>query len=157
MGVEIERKFLVVGTQWKDLAAPVVYRQGYLCRDQERTVRVRIADSKGYLTVKGKNAGIERLEFEYEIPLDDANKLLMLAQKPLIEKIRRKIPFGGFLWEVDEFFGENAGLVVAEIELPSVDTVFEKPVWVGKEVSNDPRYYNSNLAVNPWSAWKQKR
>lgn len=154
MGVEIERKFLVKGEQWKNLADPVVYRQGYLCQDKDRTVRVRIAGSRGYLTVKGKNNGIERLEFEYEIPLHDADQLLHLASKPLIEKTRRKIPFGGFVWEVDEFFGENEGLVVAEIELPNADTSFQKPTWIGQEVSDDPRYYNSNLAVNPWRNWK---
>lgn len=152
MGIEIERKFLVLGDEWR--AAPAVYfSQGYLNRDKARTVRVRIAGSEAFLTVKGQSVGATRAEFEYPIPLWDARELLALCEQPLIEKNRRKILHEGFVWEVDEFLGENLGLVVAEIELPTEDTVFALPVWVGAEVTSDERYFNSNLSRNPFSQW----
>ena len=155
MGIEIERKFLLTGTEWKRIASGTPYRQGYLNSTKERTVRVRTIDDKGFLTVKGISVGASRLEFEYEIPLGDANTLLdELCEKPLIEKNRYKIEHQGFTWEVDEFFGENDGLVVAEIELESEDQTFDKPGWVGEEVTGDPRYFNSSLISDPFSTWK---
>lgn len=155
MAVEIERKFLVTGTQWKKNAAGLLYRQGYLSFDKERTVRVRIAGKKGFLTIKGISEGISRLEFEYEIPLADANSLLAeLCHQPLIEKKRYTVEHKGFTWEIDEFFGENKGLTVAELELASENQSFEKPVWIGDEVSDDHRYFNASLARHPFSQWK---
>ena len=154
MGVEIEKKFLLTGADWKKLASGTTYRQGYLSTVKERTVRVRTIAGKGFLTIKGISVGATRLEYEYEIPLEDANGLLdELCEKPLIEKNRYKIEFSGFTWEVDEFFGENDGLVVAEIELESEDQSFDKPDWVGEEVTGDARYFNSNLIKVPYSKW----
>ncbi len=154
MGVEIERKFLLNGDQWRKLARGTVYRQGYLCSQKERTVRVRTIDDRGFLTIKGPSVGMSRMEYEYEIPINDALVLLdTLCEKPLIEKKRYVIEFEGFSWEVDEFFGENKGLIVAEIELESEAQPFEKPPWVGDEVSGDLRYFNSNLSKNPYSSW----
>ena len=155
MGKEIERKFLVKGDAWKALAPGIRYRQGYLNSSFDRTVRVRTIGDQGFITVKGPNNGIARPEFEYVIPADAANEMLMeLAEKPLIEKNRYRNLRGKHVWEVDEFLGDNAGLVVAEIELGSVDEPFEKPEWIGEEVSGDPRYYNSNLVAHPYSEWK---
>ncbi len=154
MSTEIERKFLVTGDAYRALGSGVRMRQGYLSADPDRTVRVRIAGEKAALTVKGRNDGIARLEFEYEIPTADAELMLdRIAHRPIIEKIRYRVPFKGRVWEVDEFFGDNAGLVVAEIELESVDAAFERPDWIGKEVSDDPRYFNSNLMSCPYSKW----
>jgi len=154
MGVEIEKKFLLTGTAWKQLAAGTKYRQGYLSTVKERTVRVRTIAEKGYLTIKGISVGATRLEYEYEIPLVDAINLLdELCEKPLIEKNRYKIECNGFTWEVDEFFGENEGLVVAEIELENEEQPFDKPEWVGDEVTGDARYFNSNLIKKPYSKW----
>jgi adenylate cyclase len=153
MAVEIERKFLVVGDGWR-AASPVFYSQGYLNRDKARTVRVRVAGEEAFLTIKGVSVGASRAEFEYPIPPWDARELLRLCEQPLIEKNRRKILHQGFVWEVDEFLGENRGLVVAEIELPTEDTVFTRPDWVGEEVTNDARYFNSNLSHTPFASWK---
>lgn len=154
MGVEIERKFLVSGDAWRTLGAPVLLRQGYLSADPERTVRVRIEGEQGVLTIKSKSEGASRGEWEYPIPLQDAEELLdRLCERPLVEKYRRRIDFQGFTWEVDEFLGENAGLVVAEIELPAEDTVFDLPDWIGKEVTGERRYYNSSLIRLPYSKW----
>ncbi|MBC7857247.1 MAG: CYTH domain-containing protein [Burkholderiaceae bacterium] len=153
MGVEIERKFLVCGDAWRDLAAPLLLRQGYLSSHPERVVRVRIEGEAAMMTVKGRSVGASRGEWEYPIPLADAEELLRLCEQPLVEKYRRRIDFGGLIWEVDEFLGANAGLVVAEVELSSEDQVFDKPDWVGAEVSDDARYFNSNLIHNPYSLW----
>ena len=154
MGVEIERKFLPSGDGWRQLGEPVLLRQGYLCSDPERTVRVRIEGETGALTIKSKGSGVRRGEWEYPIPLPEAQELLdTLCERPLVEKYRRRIEHAGFTWEVDEFLGENAGLVVAEIELPSEDTVFDRPDWIGQEVSGDKRYYNSSLIRFPYSQW----
>lgn len=154
MGTEIERKFLVTENSWRSLAAGVKYRQGYLNSAKERTVRVRTIDDKGFLTIKGITTGASRSEYEYEIPVGDADALLDdLCEKPLIEKNRYKIDFEGFVWEVDEFFGENKGLIVAEVELESEDQAFEKPGWIGEEVTGDPKYFNSNLINNPYLKW----
>lgn len=152
MAIEIERKFLIVGEGWR--SAPAVYFcQGYLNRSKERTVRIRVAGEQGYLTIKGATSGVSRAEFEYEIPLADAQQMLTLCDGPLIEKYRRKISYEGMLWEVDEFLGENQGLVVAEIELESEHQKFAKPDWVGEEVTQDARYYNSNLSAQPFCKW----
>jgi adenylate cyclase len=152
MAVEIERKFLVVGEAWR-IAPAVFYSQGYLNRDKARTVRVRIAGEEAFLTIKGTSVGARRAEFEYPIPLWDAQELLAMCEQPLIEKNRRKILHEGFVWEVDEFLGENLGLVVAEIELPAEDTVFARPEWVGQEVTEDTRYFNSTLSRTPFTRW----
>jgi adenylate cyclase len=157
MGVEIERKFLLRGEAWRQLGQPVLLRQGYLCSDPARTVRVRIEGAAGTITVKGKNSGATRAEWEYPIPLADAAELLdTLCERPLIEKYRRRIVHGEHTWEVDEFLGENAGLAVAEIELASEDAVFDKPDWVGAEVTGEARYYNSSLIRTPFSLWTRK-
>ncbi|HIK56681.1 MAG TPA: CYTH domain-containing protein [Synechococcales cyanobacterium M55_K2018_004] len=154
MAVEIERKFLVVGDAWRSLGSGTVYRQGYLNTEKERTVRVRVAGDRGFLTIKGVSEGIARSEFEYPIPLEDANELLdHLCDRPLVEKVRYRIPWGELVWEVDEFLGENAGLILAEIELPDASYPLELPDWIGEEVSHDPRYYNSALAKNPFCNW----
>lgn len=156
MAKEIERKFLVKGDAWRALAQGVAYRQGYLNSQKERTVRIRTVGEKAYLTVKGPTWGVTRTEFEYEIPHEDCLAMLEeLAEKPIIEKKRYRIPAGAYVWEVDEFFGVNEGLILAEIELPSEDAVFEKPDWIGEEVSGDPRYFNSSLVANPYSTWKK--
>lgn len=153
MAVEIERKFLVVGDGWRT-ADGVLYRQGYLNRDQARTVRVRLAGAQAFLTIKGKTEGISRAEFEYAIPVDEAYDLLALCDGTLIEKIRHKIAYAGLIWEVDEFLGDNAGLVVAEVELHTADQQPELPDWVGKDVSDNPKYYNSCLANYPYLSWR---
>ncbi|MCG5030779.1 CYTH domain-containing protein [Mesosutterella sp. OilRF-GAM-744-9] len=156
MGKEIERKFLVVGGEWKKLAQGTAYRQGYLNSQKERTVRIRTIGDKAFLTVKGPTVGVTRLEFEYEIPYADCVTMLeQLAEKPIIEKNRYKIPQGPYTWEIDEFLGVNKGLVVAEIELPSEDAPFDKPAWIGREVSGDPRYFNSNLVKHPFTSWEK--
>lgn len=156
MGKEIERKFLVKGDAWRALAKGKHYRQGYLNSIKERTVRIRTIDDKAFLTVKGPTVGVTRLEFEYPIPFEDCTAMLdSLAEKPIIEKSRYKIPMGNHVWEIDEFFGVNEGLIVAEIELASEDEAFEKPEWIGEEVSGDPRYFNSNLVKNPFTTWNK--
>jgi adenylate cyclase len=155
MAKEIERKFLVIGEDWKRGIAGVSYRQGYLSTVKERTVRVRTVGDKGFLTIKGVTIGVSRSEFEYSIPTEDANALLNdLCERPLIEKNRYKIQYGGLTWEIDEFFGENHGLIVAEVELSDEHQAFDRPPWVGAEVSGDPRYFNSNLIKNPYTRWK---
>lgn len=154
MATEIERKFLLASDAWRAGATGTEYRQGYLSRDPARTVRVRIAGEQGWLTIKGRNEGISRAEFEYAIPLTDAQQLLVLCEGPLIEKRRYRVEYAGFVWEIDEFFGQNSGLVVAEIELPSADAAFELPPWLGAEVSGDARYYNSSLSKTPYSEWQ---
>lgn len=153
MGTEIERKFLVAGDAWRALAKGTLYRQGYLNSAKERTVRVRTVDDKGTLTIKGITVGASRLEFEYDIPVKEAHELLALCEQPIIEKTRYKIFDGSFVWEIDEFRGVNQGLIVAEIELPSEDAAFNKPAWIGDEVTGDPRYFNSNLIAHPYSQW----
>ncbi|GHD64551.1 CYTH domain-containing protein [Jeongeupia chitinilytica] len=153
MAIEIERKFLLASDAWRD----AVHRstriaQGYLCTDPERTVRVRLKGETGFLTVKGRNRGIARAEFEYPVPADDAAAMLALCPN-VLDKTRHLVDLGGLTWEIDEFHGDNAGLIVAEIELPSVDAAFVRPDWLGAEVSADPRYYNSALSERPYSRW----
>ncbi len=152
MGIEIERKFLVVGDTWRD-GKQTILKQGYLNRDKQRTVRVRIADEKAFITIKGITTGISRTEFEYEIPITDATTMLALCDGPLIEKTRYIVHYQGMTWEIDEFHGMNSGLVVAEIELQSSNQIFTKPDWVSEEVTHDKRYFNSNLSVTPFSQW----
>lgn len=155
MGKEIERKFLVIGEAWRELAQGTLYRQGYLNSAKERTVRVRTVGDRAFLTIKGLTVGASRVEYEYEIPFEDGNFLLdNLAEKPIIEKKRYRIPQGKFVWEIDEFFGENQGLIVAEIELESEDEAFDRPEWAGQEVTGDPRYFNSNLIRHPYTRWQ---
>ncbi|PIE41684.1 MAG: adenylate cyclase [Gammaproteobacteria bacterium] len=158
MAVEIERKFLVDHSLWQEFKQAsqlqgVLFRQGYLS-DGPVTVRVRIKGDQGVLTVKGKTVGLSRLEFEYDIPAVDAAQMLdELCDKPLIEKQRYFVQDGDLIWEVDEFHGENQGLIVAELELPSEDTTFAAPKWLKEEVSQDYRYFNVNLAKHPFTTW----
>jgi adenylate cyclase len=154
MGIEIERKFLVQGDGWRQPAdAQTRFSQGYLSRDPARTVRVRLAGQRAFLTVKGATRGATRAEFEYEIPVADAQALLAMCDGPIVEKIRHLCLFEGMTWEIDEFLGANAGLVVAEIELAAEGQVFARPPWLGLEVTGDGRYVNANLAVRPFSDW----
>lgn len=153
MGQEIERKFLVKGDSWRTGNGTMI-RQGYLLNDINGVVRVRTEGERAYLTIKGSTTGITRLEFEYEIPVDDANEMLdKLCRKPLIEKIRYEVHVGGFEWQIDEFLKENTILVVAEIELEDETQEFLKPDWLGREVSGDFRYQNASLVKAPYSKW----
>ncbi|MCG6862883.1 MAG: CYTH domain-containing protein [Chromatiaceae bacterium] len=155
MGVEIERKFLVKNDSWRsnvESEARVV--QGYLASDAHLTIRVRLKGEAAFLTIKGATSGITRSEYEYPIPVGDAEAMLReLAPSPAIEKTRYKLRCGNHLWELDVFAGENAGLVMAEVELGSEQEVFAMPEWAGEEVSDDRRYYNANLAKNPYRRW----
>jgi adenylate cyclase len=152
MAKEIERKFLLKGGYWPR-ENRITCRQGYLNSVKERTVRVRIMGDKCYLTIKGISLGATRQEFEYELPSRDAEQLLALCEKPLIEKNRYRVKQGDLIWEIDEFSGENQGLVVAEVELSREDQEFPKPDWIGEEVTGDPRYFNANLVKNPYTKW----
>jgi adenylate cyclase len=154
VSVEIERKFLVRGSAWKDLGQAVRIRQGYLSTHRDRTVRVRIEDQSASLTIKGRSHGAVRGEWEYPIPYEDAEALLNeLCERPLIEKTRTRVEHAGMVWEIDEFSGDNLGLVVAEIELASEHQSFAKPDWIGEEVTADARYFNSNLLRHPFTSW----
>jgi adenylate cyclase len=156
MAIEIERKFLVRNDNWRSGAAGISCRQGYIPTMDDFTVRIRTADARAYIAVKQRRAGIARAEYEYEIPMSDALEMLAgLDQSGIIEKTRYKIPFGGLIWEVDVFAGENRGLIVAEIELSSEDQSFDLPDWVGREVTSEPRYLNINLSQNPFSRWRE--
>jgi CYTH domain-containing protein len=155
MGIEIERKFLVKNTWPKENGT--LYIQGYLSRQKERTVRVRVVGDKGYLTIKGKNQKASRLEYEYAIPAEEAKEILeRLCEKPIIHKYRYKILYENTLWEIDQFLGENEGLIVAEVELRAEDQKIVLPPWAGLEVTNDARYYNANLISNPYKKWKEQ-
>jgi adenylate cyclase len=155
MATEIERKFLVRGDCWRSLASGLCYRQGYLSTEAGRTVRVRVVGDKGYLTIKGVMKGASRSEYEYAIPWRDANEILAtLCEKPLIEKIRYRVPFAGLIWEIDEFLGMNKGLILAEVELESEGQRIDKPDWIERELTGDPRYFNSSLTKNPFKTWK---
>lgn len=155
MGLETERKFLVDHEKWNRVKKPkgTHYRQGYLINDNKRTVRVRITDKQGYITFKGETKGITRKEFEYKIPREDGIELLTVFSAPGTEKIRYRVRYSGKIWEVDEFLGDNAGLIIAEIELKHEKDEFKKPDWVTKDVSHQKKYYNSNLAINPYKKW----
>ena len=154
MPQEIERKFLVRNDSWRGQDAGKHYRQGYLSTVKERTVRVRTAADKGFLTIKGITVGASRSEYEYEIPVSDANEMLdRLCERPLIEKTRYRISHAGLVWEVDEFEGENRGLITAEVELKDERQSVTPPDWIGKEVTGDPRYFNANLVAKPFTTW----
>ena len=155
MPVEIERKFLVTSDAWREGARPVKIVQGYLCRDPERVVRVRQRGDEAFMTIKGRASGISRTEIEFPISLTHARELFPLCLAPLIEKTRHIVNHAGHTWEVDEFHGENDGLIVAEIELDSEDTGFALPPWAGAEVSMDHRYANSSLSEHPFRKWTE--
>lgn len=156
MGLEIERKFLVLDDNYKRLASSSSrICQGYICSHRGRTVRVRIRDSRGYLTIKGPsdNGGLSRYEFEKEITLQEAEQLMKLCEPGIIDKTRYLVKIGSHTFEVDEFYGENEGLVMAEVELQSEDEPYEKPDFIGQEVTGDRRYYNSHLREYPFCVW----
>ncbi|EMI42079.1 CYTH domain-containing protein [Rhodopirellula sp. SWK7] len=153
MGIEIERKFLVIDQGYRSEDSTLL-RQGYLSTVKERTVRVRVAGEKAFLTIKGITEGSKRSEYEYEIPVADAAEMLdELCEPPLIEKRRYRTVHEGMVWEIDEFFGDNEGLTLAEIELDEEGQTFERPSWLGEEVTDDRRYYNANLVSHPFSKW----
>ena len=155
MGIEIERKFLVKNDTYKSLAKGILYYQGFLSSDKERIVRIRISDKEAFITIKGISQGAIRTEFEYKIPVEDAEFMLAeLCEKPIIKKYRYKIKFEGLIWEVDEFCDKNKGLVIAEVELESKDQEFEIPEWIDIEVTGNEKYYNVYLVKNPYNTWK---
>lgn len=155
MGKEIERKFLVKYNEWGQVIKPegLHYRQGYLLADTNKTIRVRVTSKKGFLTIKGLSVGATRPEYEYEISINDANELLDSFSISELTKIRYKIPYKNKTWEVDEFLGNNTGLIIAEIELKSEEESFDIPSWIDKEVTGDEKYYNSNLTIFPYRNW----
>lgn len=155
MAIEIERKFLLVSEAWRDeVSASSHYAQGYLANSEHVSIRIRTSGEKAYLNLKGATLTISRSEYEYEIPLEDADEMLAnFCDGPLIEKSRYFVKRGNHTWEIDVFEGDNAGLVVAEIELQSEDEAFERPLWIGDEVSDDPRYYNVSLVTHPFCKW----
>ncbi len=155
MAIEIERKFLVRDDSWRSRAdRGICMRQGYLASDPASSVRVRLSGDRACLNIKSATSAIRRLEYDYEIPLAEGREILQqLCKGRCVEKTRYRVEHAGHLWEVDVFEGDNAGLVVAEIELDDEDEVFERPAWLGEEVSDDPRYYNMNLAEHPFSRW----
>ena len=155
MAKEIERRFLVEPRKWSDLGDGLAIRQGYLCASKQSSVRVRTYGERAYVTIKGATSDITRDEYEYEIPINDANEILdNLCEHPPIEKTRYRIVYKAHTWEVDEFSGANRGLTVAEVELQDTKEQVELPDWIDREVSGDPRYYNSNLSIKPFSTWK---
>lgn len=156
MALEIERKFLIRSDEWREqVTHRELLRQGYLSSGSQCSIRARVAGEQAWLNLKARRSGMTRLEFEYPIPVADANEILNeLAQGPILEKYRHLIPAGEYVWEVDEFLGANAGLIVAEIELPSENAQFERPSWLGNEVTEDERYYNFNLAQKPYGEWR---
>lgn len=148
MAYEIEHKYLVINDSYKTMATGKLnIRQGYLNRDPDRTVRIRTMGEKGFLTIKNRNHGAKRLEFEYEIPGHDAKEILNFAEPGIVEKTRYIVPFGDLVWEVDEFHGSLNGVVVAEVEIPEDDITYEKPPFIGADITGNPKYYNSNLKV----------
>jgi len=155
MGMEIERRFLVIGEVWRKLGKANEYHQGYLSVEPDRVVRVRIVGNHAWLTLKAKITDVSRHEFEYEIPKADAQTILATMCPMQVTKMRSRIEYAGHLWEVDEFSGVNQGLVLAEIELPSEQTPFEKPEWIGREVTADGRYSNAYLANHPYLTWSE--
>lgn len=155
MGKEIERKYLVHHHKWQQLHKPTgqLYRQGYLLTDPNKTIRVRLTPTNAFLTIKGLSIGATRAEYEYEIPLDEAKELLDHFSIAELSKIRYKIVYDKYVWEVDEFLGDNIGLIVAEIELTSEAEIFGIPPWIDQEVTAEEKYYNSNLTINPYKNW----
>ncbi len=157
MGIEIERKFLVTGNEWREGAQSLACRQGYLAVGPPASVRVRVMGDRAMLNIKEATLEIARAEFEYEIPLEDAHEMLNHhCAGRVVDKTRHLVDFAGHRWEIDEFSGANQGLIVAEIELDSVGEAFQRPPWLGAEVSGDPRYLNSNLAISPFTAWLER-
>jgi adenylate cyclase len=156
MSSEIERKFLIDKKLWSNFHAPkgMKYKQGYLLTEPDKTIRIRVTEASAYLTIKGETKGISRPEFEYSIPVKDANEMLTLFAGKILEKIRYRIEFKGKIWEVDVFEGENEGLILAEIELKSENEKFEIPEWIAEEVSGDERFYNSYLSLHPFKFWE---
>jgi adenylate cyclase len=154
MPLEIERKYLVRNDSWRTQGKGTRYRQGYLSTEPARNVRVRVGADRGFITVKGLTVNMARPEYEYAIPVEDANEMLdTLCLKPIIEKVRYTVEHAGLLWEIDEFEGENAGLVIAEVELAGADQAIRLPDWIGEEVTDDARYYNASLIANPFTTW----
>jgi adenylate cyclase len=155
MAIEVEHKFLLANEDWRqEIDHSEIFRQGYLSSQPTSSIRVRICEQKAWLNIKSATIGTHRLEYEYEIPVSDAEEILThLCKKPLIEKVRHYVHQGNELWEIDEFEGANRGLIVAEIELDEIGRHFDKPRWVGEEVTHDLRYYNNNLAIHPYSEW----
>ncbi len=158
MATEIEHKFLLANDDWrKSVQKSVHYKQGYLSSQPTSSIRVRVSGQQAWLNIKSATIGTERLEFEYAISLQDAEEIIAyLCRKPLIEKTRHFVPDGDKLWEIDEFLGDNQGLVVAELELAEIGQSFTKPAWLGAEVTHDLRYYNNNLVTNPYKNWSNK-
>ena len=156
MAQEIERKFLVQDDSWRVVAGTgKAYLQGYLSLDSERVVRIRVKEGQGFLTIKGLRQGISAPEYEYPIPREDAEEMLQkLCLRPLIEKVRYEVPYGGLVWEIDEFRGDNLGLILAEVELNSAEQSVTLPPWAGPEVSHDKRYANASLVQCPFTSWK---
>lgn len=155
MAIEIEKKFLLRYLPDSLLINGILIQQGYIINKKEGVVRIRLSGDTAFLTIKGATCNASRKEYEYAIPQQDATEMLQLfCQKPLIEKTRYQIEFNGFEWVIDQFSGDNQGLVIAEIELDSIDQVFEKPDWIEREVTHDPRYFNSNLIETPYSSWR---
>lgn len=159
MAKEIEHKFLLRNDRWRSqVERSARLRQGYLTSDARCSVRVRVAESQGFLNIKSGTLGIQRSEYEYPIPLAEAEEILdTLCAKPLLEKTRHYLKFDQHLWEIDEFAGENAGLIMAEVELSRIDEPFARPDWLGKDVSHDIRYYNSQLARHPYQTWPERK
>jgi CYTH domain-containing protein len=155
--MEIERKYLINQELWQEQRNPAnatFLQQAYLSIDQSCSVRIRLTEKEAFITIKGRTTGISREEYEYTIPFSDGVRIIKMAVTPIIEKLRYKVHFEGYLWEVDEFWGDNEGLVLAEVELPDEIRQPVLPQWVEKEVSGDPRYYNLALAINPINTWK---
>ena len=157
MAIEIEHKFLLANNDWREhITRSVKYRQGYLSSQATSSIRIRISDDHAWLNIKSATIGTHRHEYEYEIPLPDANEIInMLCRKPIIEKTRHFVHHDGNTWEIDEFEGSNQGLCVAEIELPEIGKIFSKPHWLAEEVTHDLRYYNNNLAIHPYAEWRE--
>ncbi|MCU6769888.1 CYTH domain-containing protein [Barnesiella propionica] len=157
MGIEIERKFLTVSDGYrKNYQKKTYYKQGYITAEKTKTVRIRIAGEHAFITIKGATNHCSRIEYEYPIPVKDADEMLeKLCDKPLIEKYRYEYVYNGLKWEIDEFLGENEGLILAEIELETEDQPFDKPDFIGKEVTGDIRYYNAHLTHYPYSEWRK--
>lgn len=155
MAIEIEYKYLVKLDLWNKISPPksVRIKQGYLATEPGKSIRVRVLDQKGFITIKGATVGAKRLEYEYEIPLEDAEELLANFCTKLVSKTRHYVLYDNHTWEVDVFDGLNSGLIIAEIELQSEDEVYSKPEWIGEDVTHDFRYSNSNLSLNPYSTW----
>lgn len=159
MATEIERKFLVVNNNWQQsIQRQEHYLQGYLSNTKQSSIRIRITDDKANLNIKSATLGITRDEYDYAIPIDEASEMLNnLCEKPILEKTRYFVIHGQHTWEIDVFAGENEGLIVAEIELQSIDEAFDKPNWIGEDVSNDPRYYNVCLVTHPYKDWPENK